>query len=399
MPQPTPLTTPTPEPGPTAPVSRFSFLTNKNNRLVALIAGVAFIVLGGSAAAYYAVMVPNKPENILKTAVSKQLQKEQQASKGKLSLDFKEENAQIKNATIQFKAATDSSKNAFSAELEAAVSGIKLPLEARGIDNSLYMKVGDLGSIRGVAGLAGGEMASILVDGIGEKLSNQWIEIDESMLKQSGTGCTADIGSRFTKQDVDQLLNLYGESPFVSVTGKTKDKIDGKDVTKYDLGVDKQEARDFAASLQDFEPVKKLKDCIDQATEDGDSEPDSDTTTEIIEKTDISLAAWVDGGKNLRQLELTGSDDDMGVTILITFTDDSVDIQKPAGAKPITEVLGDFSQFFGSDPAGMLGSPSLPVDDAAGAIDPSSFTEACQQALITAYTSGATMSALPPECQ
>jgi hypothetical protein len=359
--------------------------------MVIIIAAVV-VLFGGGAAAYYGVVVPNQPENVLKTAFEKQLQKQQSSTKGSISVDLKQETSSIKNVTVTFKSALDTQKQAFSAELEASVSGAKLPVEIRSVDKSLYFKVGSLSSIKGLAALAGGEEATAAVDAIGDKLSNKWIEIDSTLLKQANAECTTDLIGNFTQKDIDEIMKVYSDNAFVTVKNKTADQVDGKNATKFELGLDKQKATEFANKLGSVQALKKINDCGKTTT--GQSAGDQEVKDDLkntANDTDFTLNVWVDGGKNLRQIEIKATDKDGGATALITFTDDKVDVQKPEGAKPLMEVLGDFGGLFG-------GSSSL-LDQSSGSdVNPlSGMSEACQAAF-AAYASSGGTTALPTEC-
>jgi hypothetical protein len=328
---------------------------------------------------------------VLKTAFEKQLQKQQSSTKGSISVDLKQETSSIKNVTVTFKSALDTQKQAFSAELEASVSGAKLPVEIRSVDKSLYFKVGSLSSIKGLAALAGGEEATAAVDAIGDKLSNKWIEIDSSLLKQANAECTTDLIGNFTQKDIDEIMKVYSDNAFVTVKNKIADQVDGKNATKFELGLDKQKATEFANKLGSVGALKKINDCGKTTT--GQSAGDQEVKDDLkntANDTDFTLNVWVDGGKNLRQIEIKASDKDGGATVLITFTDDKVDVQKPEGAKPIMEVLGDFGGLFG-------GSSLLDQSSSNGDNPLSGMSEACQAAF-AAYASSGGTTALPTEC-
>lgn len=365
--------------------SRLAFLKNKNNRLLFIVAAVALVLIGGSAAAYYGVVAPNKPENILKTAVEKQLKKQQIAAKGSISVDLTQQESSIKNVTVNFKSALDNPKQAFSAELETAVSGAKLPVELRGVDKNLYFKIGDLSSIKGLAALAGGEEAGAVIDAIGDKLSNQWIEVDESLLKQANAECATGLIGGFSQKDIDELMKVYSENTFVTIKSKTASVVEGKDTTKFELGVDKQKAMEFGIKLNNVELFKKINECSKNTTNQGGDEEVKDE----LKDTDISLNVWVDSDKNLRQVEIKATDKEASATVIITYTDDPVDIQKPEGAKPLMEILGDFSQFFG-------GASLLNQD--IGSNDPlDELSDECKAAF-QAYASSGGTTDLPTDC-
>lgn len=371
---------------------RWSFLSGKKSRLISLIVLGTVLVGSVSAAAYYGVVAPNKPENILKTAIEKQLQKQQATAKGTLNMDFKKEDSGLKNMLVTFNGANDTAKKAFSADLELAASGAKVPLEVRGIDNSLFFKVGDLSSVKGLAALAGGPESIAFVDVISSKVSNQWLEVDQTLLKQINTECTTSIFGGFSQQDIDEIMKVYGENSFLSVKSKTAEQVEGRDATRYDLSLDKARADQFGEKLGDTQAIKRIKACSGSMANQGD-----DPQADVSQDADVSMAVWVDADKNLRQLEIKSSDDETASTVTIIFTDDQVNVQKPEGAKPIMEVLGDFSTLLGGATAPTGSTANTSQSNAALNDYLEGMSDSCKAAFQAYMTSGGTTQ-LPAEC-
>lgn len=355
--------------------------------LVAIIVAILAVLIGGSAAAYYAVVLPNKPENVLKSSLQNLLEQHQVSEKGTLSIDIAGPTAAdvaLKNVTVTFTGGVDTDKNAFATQLDVSASGVKLPLEIRGIDQNLYFKIGDLSTIKSLASLSGPEAAQI-VDTIGGKLSNQWIEIDSSLLKQANVDCATNLFNSLSKQDVDQITKLYGDNAFLTVKSKTADVIEGTATTRYELTVDQQKAGAFGAKLGSVAGLKKITDCTKTATK------TSAGDKQVNQKDDLkntSFNVWIDKSKKLRQLELKGTDQDTTLTLTVKFTDDKVNVTKPDGAKPLLQVLGDFGQLFG------LGSGGLGQGTGANV---SGVSQQCLQAIQDYANSGGTKP-IPASC-
>lgn len=350
--QPTTETQPVQTAEPVKPVRKFD---KKKLTLLALIAAVGVVLLGGGAGAYYGVIVPNKPENVLKTATKNFLLQRQMSAKGKLSVDMTAKDAELKNITVNFTSASDNDKKAFNVNLEASASGVKLPVEVRGVEQNLYFKVGDLSSLKSVAALAGAPEASAIIDSMGSKVSNQWIEVDQSLLKQVNASCTTDAFNGFTQKDVDQLFKIYNENTFVTVKGTAKDTVDGVKTTKYDLKFDKTKAEAFGKKLDTLDALKKISECGKSAN--GDTGGDKEIKDDMSD-TQVTFQVWVDGSKRIKQIELKVVDKEATGTTTIIMTNEKVNITKPEGAKPLMQILGDFSQLFG----GGLGSGALGSD-------------------------------------
>ncbi len=371
-------------PNVSAPTHRKKKLT-----LLALLLAGLLVLLGGSAAAYYGVIVPNKPENVLKKSVQKLLAQHQLSSKGSAVVDMNGKDATIKNITVNFTGALDSDKHAFDVNLDAAASGVKLPVELRAVDQNLYFKLGDLSTLKGLAALGSPEIASV-VNSVGDKLSNQWVEVDQSLLKQADAGCTTAFNG-FSQQDVDQLGKLYDKNEFVIVKSKTADKVDGQAATKYELSFNQQKAQAFANQLSSVQSLKQLNDCAkttQKATGDTETKPSNNP------QPTVSVFVWIDGGKNMRQIQVKVADKDNVATLTNTFTNDKVNITKPDGAKPLLQVLGDFSSLFGG--GGLPTSTNSPAASGHGT-GLEGVSQACLQAIQKAAAAGNT-TAVPPEC-
>ena len=245
---------------------------------------------------------------------------------------------------------------------------------------------GDLGSIKGAAELAS-PGAGEFIDMVGQKVSNQWIEFDESLLKQATNDDNCSVENlKLSQKDVDDILKNYDNNQFVVIKNTTDDKINGQSVVKMELDIDKAKAKEFGKSLENVDFVKKIEKCggEDVAGTDDKQEEFKGTTT---------FTVWVDKSKKeLVKLELALKDDESDVKIDFTYNDDVVDIKKPDGAKPALEVLSELGPLF----SGILGGDMTQGLGGSG-VD-SGLIERCTAAYETAGASG-DFSTIPAECQ
>lgn len=366
----------------------------KKLSLLVVAVAVVLVLLGASAGAYYGLIVPNKPENVLKTAISKLLEQPQTSSKGTISIDMKDQAAELKNVTINFTAAEDRPKKAVQIQAEGSASGVKLPVEFRVVDKAVYFKVGDLNSIKSAVGLAAPEAAG-MIDVLGEKISNQWIEIDNSLLKQASADCVVDnLFVSLNPEETKQIMKLYDENAFLTIKNTRKEQIEGVNTTRAELGIDKQKAQAFGDKLTSIESLKKATECgkaAQQQTGTGDQEVNP--ADEALQDADVTAVVWIDNDKNLRQLQLSADDKEATVTFTVTYTNDPVDIKKPEGAKPLVELLGDLSAFFGGPAA--LNSLNQSIGDVEGI---EGMSDECLTAYQAYIASGGT-APLPAQCE
>lgn len=313
--------------------------------LAAVVIGV-IVLLGGSAAAYYGLVVANKPENVLKKAFDNISTQHKAKFDGKFTYESTDEKAVLKAVNVAFNGAADADTNAFQSAIEVTASGVKVPFELRHVDKSLFFKVGDLSSVKGLAQSAAPQYAGI-VDAVNQKIANQWIEVDETLLKQAKSDCILNSSFMLTKEDVELLQKRYKEVPFAKVAKTSDDKVNGRAAIKYEIEIDDNKGAEYAKGLQELSLVKKLKQCYPEET----SAAGSDTSS--LADNDITpLILWVDkGSKQIVKLagHSTKQDeekDKLKADFEVTLQYGSVSIDKPADAKPFMQIFGDITELF-----------------------------------------------------
>lgn len=350
---PTPTETPTPPTGdvtqaptvssPTPPDGKKKFsLGGKKTKLASII--IAGVILLGAvgAGAYYGVYLPNTPQNILKKSVANTLKQEKISGKGNASFTGKDSTAVTAAYTLQ----TDSTKNAAAATVDLSVSGIKLPLEVRSVDKAVYLKFGDLSTVQALATASLGAESAGLVDTISKQVSNKWIEFDESLIKTASNDKCSVLteNGKLSDSDVDKLVSIYDKNEFVEIKKTSSDTVDGRKVTKAELGLNKDKAKAFGKDVEQLDMFKKLKECS------GDTAGKTEAAKDAEEfKGNYELTAWVDKSKKeLVKVSLKVTDDDGSMSADFTFNKDQVNITKPEGAIPAMQLLTQFSPLLGA---------------------------------------------------
>lgn len=319
-----------------------AFFVSSAGKVVLGVSAVGLIVAGG----YFGVYLPNQPENLLKSAVDNTLKLTSVSGSGTASFTSKGDNSV--SGTVDYKIKADSEKNVAASEVEVSISGAKVPLEIRSVDKSIYLKVGDLGSLSTLANLAqpGSGQA---VNEISKTISDQWIEIDESLTQtvSQGNECSALTGQlALSDDDRQEIMDIYGESSFVQINSSSDEKINDKDAVKMELGFDEDKAKEFANNLEQTNLAKELKKCTgnEESSEEAEEKTDEMNTPEG----DLKFYVWVDkSSKTFAKFEITASSDEVDLSLDFTFNDEEVDVQKPEGAKPLLEVLGGFGSLLG----------------------------------------------------
>lgn len=365
----------------------------KKSKKLAIITIIVILILSlGSAGAYFGIVVPNKPQNVLTKAATKLLLDKQVSSTGKISFEGDESNY-IKGLVINFTSKADYEKQAFDVNFEGSFTGVKLPVDVRMIDKNYYFRVGDIGSIESLLRLSAGEEMAATVGALGESLSNKWIVVDESMVKQANFDCFTDLSSGYSKDDVDQIINLYKKNKFLDVKNKSKEDLSGAKTTKYVLGVNKDKAEEFSDKINEVGYFKKLNECSKKASGQSEQSSADNSIKETAKDSDVEISVWVDKSKNIKQIELKATVEKVTTVILITITDEAINIEKPSDATPLMEVLGGLSSLY-SDPA-FLGEPEY--SQTLGASTKIEFSNSCSTQ-ISNYIKNKGTSSPPSNC-
>ncbi len=312
----------------------------KKKLSISVITAMVIVLLAGtSIAAYFGVVVPNRPENVLRTAFENTAEQKQSTFSGKFSFEDLSEDSGLKAVNVDFNGQVDIENNAFQSEVEVTASGFKVPFEVRGIDKSVFFKMGDLSGIKSLVQLSSPEYVPA-VDFFNQKLANQWMEIDETLLKQAGSQCVLDLSSFvLTEEDMELLNKRYDEVPFATIKSTSDDTVNDRSATKFELELDDKKAEEFGQGLSELSIAKKIKDCS------GDT--DAFKGEESSEGDKSVFTIWVDkGSKTISKIatqstEQTEERDKAKGSLEITIEYGGADVSKPEGARPITEVISE----------------------------------------------------------
>lgn len=263
----------TPQPVPVPAAAKKS-----KKKLVFLSAvGMAVLLMGGGASAYFGYLVPNKPENIWASAMKNtangydtllQMSKAQSEASD-VSGTFKLTGPAATDGTFHMK--TDGKNAELTAD--AGIVAARVSAEMRMIDaeNSeypdLYVK------------LSGLKDAAALIPGAAEMVADydgKWLSMDHSFFDSivSASGVQAAATESLSMDEWRQVATAVGEvnrdyiftqdqqkAVLKVVANVGKEKQDNRDVYHYTVGLDKQHAKDYVAALAsklDTTPAKKL---------------------------------------------------------------------------------------------------------------------------------------------
>ncbi|MBX4201656.1 hypothetical protein KW803_02045 [Candidatus Saccharibacteria bacterium] len=303
-----------------------------------IIAGLAvFVLLASSAGAYFGYYVPNKPENVLAKAVSNSLAESQITTTG--SIDSSSNGIA---GRVDYTVAVNEASHAVDLKLNASISGVKIPIEVVVINKNLYFKVGDLSSLQGLLSqLAGANNAEVknLADQINKTITNQWIEVDSTLIKEAKLDCLASFPASFSQSDIQALQNAYKSNPFIAISSHSSEKVNGAKATKYQLSVDDNTLSTFDLNSSGY--FKQLNSCLKKTS------PGSNLNLKSLkdgDKTPVTI--WVDNAtKRIIKYSVvsTAKDKSKGVDGSVSgiVNYGQVNISQPANAKPVLNLLNE----------------------------------------------------------
>jgi hypothetical protein len=339
-------------PAPTAapPQSKFRKLGRRKSLLIAIAAVV--VLAGGSAAAYFGVVVPNRPANLLKSALLNTLHEKQASFTGKISLG---EASGGLAGKAEIAGSEDSTAKAADVTFNVTVSGVNSSVQVRLVDHNVYVKLGDLSSLTGLAAGFSPDLAP-MVNGVASTLSNKWIVIDSTLLKQGGVDCVLDTSWSLTDADVKLLTDQYQQHPFATISSVTSDTIDGHKVKKFQLSLDDDKLAVYGTHLKGLSLLNNLNKC--------DNGADTDKTSSLADHDKTPLTLWVDSSKHIVRIAVQSTSQDAAKSnitgdVTINLTYEPVSIKAPANATSVLQVISQVEQALGAGDGGGAGLGNL----------------------------------------
>jgi hypothetical protein len=322
--------------------------SRKKMMLLSVLVAVFVLMLGGAAAAYYYVM--NKPENVLKMALSNALSDKVKTVHFSGAVDVKDDKSNQSFGATFTGAAAESGAIDLSAKVDAYVTNLTFDL--RSVDGkSIYIRLGGLNGLPELLGATGSPEAEAYSPLIAT-VNNQWFEINESLIKQF----TGSKDTKLSDADMQKLKDAYEKHSFLVVKESlANEKIKGANCYHYKVVIGKEELKGFVGAIKDanISGLKLTKEQVDEFNK----------SLKDVNFDKYPVDVWISkSDKLLRQISFDVSE--AGATGKIRYTVDSynqpVNVEKPEGAKSILDVLGSF---YGAYNGGSL------EDDGSEAID------------------------------
>lgn len=297
-----------------------------------VIAAVLLLLSGGAAASYYYVL--NKPENVLKQALANSMSLEKAGTAQFSGVFAVEADGSGVPLEATFKGSADGRTGAVDVSGNLDVMVTNVTFDVRTTDSkTLYFRLGGLEGLPELLASSGTEAA--LYAPIVGVLNDQWIEVNESMLKQADESYQSAV---MTDSDIKKVTDAYLKYPFLVVSEVLADAvIAGENCHHYKLKVDPAKLKGFLAALKDAK-LDSYK--IDQKV--------LDSYNKSIDQGNLGqypFEIWISkDGKMIKQASAKFNSE--GTEMNLRFTVDSynkpVKVEKPEGAKSLMEIMGDF---------------------------------------------------------
>lgn len=310
---------------------------SKKRKLTILTASILAIaaLVGAGAAAYYTVVVANKPEYVLKRALENSLRT---PAKG-FDAHFTFEGTNRSKFQVSMKGQSDGTSEAARLELLFKMDGASIPLEVRTVGKDTYLKADNLKELLKIKEVKSSEFAESIDKGA-KVVNGQWIEVKGSDASDQGTSCYQDLELKLTEEDVNLLFVRYSEVPFSTIKQVSDDTVNGRDATKYELQIDGSQLQEYAKGMEELGFIKKFNECDPTLSKmlDENGSPSSEGLSG-------SLTVWVDkDNEKIAKLAAHSAEDDKKRnngkgSIEVVFSDETAAVERPQGAKSFMEIL------------------------------------------------------------
>ena len=316
-------------------------------RRVAIIAAVILVLAGGSAAAFYTVYLPHQPWYILDTALKNSM------AQNDFTLNA---NANVTTSSMAYKinsiTAANLTAKGLDENLTVTLAGASIPLEIRIVNSNLYFKFGDLSSVASLASLAGGALKDPnlgpVIGPLLSKLSNQWVVVDSTLLDQSKSlKCMLNSSWTLSNSDSNYMVNSYLNQPFFTVNSQTADTLNSQAEYKMNVTMSQNLAQKYLAGLSNLNAFKSYAQCTG-------AKPSTSHATAVDNQT-TPLTIWVNKSTNrIDKIETVGTaqaaKNGTSGTLDATISYANVNVQAPAQAIPVTQLIAQLMQGLQSDP-------------------------------------------------
>ncbi|MFI5270915.1 MAG: hypothetical protein ACHQT9_02620 [Candidatus Saccharimonadales bacterium] len=320
-------------------------------KIVAVALLAIIVIAGGSAGAYYGYILPNKPENILAKSIVNTVEQNKLSYKSTVNINVIDSSATAATIKLNLDGSFDAVAKAADATLTTEASGLSVSVQGRIVNQSLYVRFGDLTQVAKYVSSLYPQYATA-ANLAAKTLSNQWLSIDKTLLASANLSCITDPSITLSKSDEQTIQNAYMKNTFFKVNSDTVDNVNGQNADKYMTTIDNNKAAAFINQLEGSDIGKSTKSC-------GSSSSSSNSSPSPVKgdgKTE-DIIFWVDkSNKRIVQVYFkpaaqtisgTKTSGDLNVSFGYTVPP----IQVPKGALPAEQVINQLEPAFSAPPS------------------------------------------------
>lgn len=325
----------------------------KKSLKLPLIILAAVIILGaGSAAAYFGVIVPNQPQNVLQAALINSVKENYISYNGSLSSSTNSSSGSSSAISglagkLDFNGQEDTVHKSADVNLALTISGVSVNAELRYLNQNVYIKFGDLSNL---VTLANGIDPTIgtQAQAVSSMLSNKWIEIDSTLLNQAGVNCYLNQNVSLSNNEIKQVGMLYQKNQFLTIKSSKSTVLNGQPSEMFNLVVNDDKAANFLNGTNQLPSVQQYNKC---------GKSTSNTSTVHSDHKTIPLSLWVDkNSRTVSKISINYLDKSGGtnqnLNVNSNFSYKPVNIQAPSNAEPALNVLAQLKKTFSGPSSG-----------------------------------------------
>lgn len=361
-------------------------------RLILLIAAAVLIVLLGSATAVYALWY-NNPQKVVTDALQSAATAKTTMTNGTVIFtsdasadEFKAEvSFTSKVHNVDSYGQLEAKLKLTSAEATSEFSGAGMVSES----GAVYLKFNDVQKMykdfiekqEAADMITQDPKLSQSIQNFIKKIDGNWIKISQDDIKQLSEDydyakfkqCEQAVQNNFiqSKEQQQELRNIYNDHQFILLTQKGTTTIDGAQTNKYDVGFDVSKAYDAYAAYGKSAYVKATLACskhiADVSEQDEFKKPDDDAVREQQQQVDkLTTEVYVTQfGHELKRLTIAYADNEQKTSLSGMFNfglNQPVSSPDPAKSIPITELQKDFESIQEQLMNAALESPSSDIE-------------------------------------
>lgn len=295
-----------------APAKRFAHL--KGRLLTGVLSfGAVLILAGGSAAAYFTQVVPNRPDNVLLQALANSMNAKvtPQTFKGSLnSVDYQ----------IAMSGGVGTN-GAYSLLADATINGETARIESLSADGkSLYVRGNSIAALLSAPTTNADSLAQTMLDlyaPLLKQMDGQWYQFGSPVKTMS-------------KADAAKLAAIYREHTFLSISSIQKDEVvNGIDSYHYQVTIEKEALRNFLIALRNAR-IANFNVSLDKLS----------LLNDTIRKADFikhPIDVWI--GKDNKRIDQVAFNVN-GISLQMSFSDfgKPYNVTAPTAAKPSSDI-------------------------------------------------------------